>query len=72
MQQLLEGLRVLELSNNVAGPFTGKLLAEYGADVIKIEPLEGDSARHQGPYKDDIPNMCISFSTACLATSSGV
>tara|TARA_B100000029_G_scaffold516327_1_gene628735 strand:- start:14595 stop:15800 length:1206 start_codon:yes stop_codon:yes gene_type:complete len=57
MQQLLEGLRVLELSNNVAGPFTGKLLAEYGADVVKIEPLEGDSARHQGPYKDDIPNV---------------
>jgi len=57
MRQLLEGLRVIELSNNVAGPFTGKLLAEYGANVIKIEPREGDPARHEGPYKDGIPNI---------------
>jgi hypothetical protein len=37
----LQGLRVLELGQLIAGPFAGKTLADFGADVIKIEPLEG-------------------------------
>ncbi len=37
----LHGLRVLELGQLIAGPFAGKTLADFGADVIKIEPLEG-------------------------------
>ncbi len=37
----LEGLRVIELGQLIAGPFAGKMLAEFGADVIKIEPPDG-------------------------------
>ncbi|MCK9494828.1 MAG: CoA transferase [Dehalococcoidia bacterium] len=56
MAQLFDGLKVLELAGHVAGPFAGKLFADYGADVIKVEPPEGDRSRHEGPYKDDIPD----------------
>ncbi|MCX7231134.1 MAG: CoA transferase [Burkholderiales bacterium] len=37
----LHGLKVLELGQLIAGPFAGKTLADFGADVVKIEPLEG-------------------------------
>ena len=40
-QDALHGLRVLELGQLIAGPFAGKTLADFGADVIKIEPTEG-------------------------------
>ncbi len=41
----LDGLRVLELGQLIAGPFASKILAEFGADVIKVEPPEGDPLR---------------------------
>ncbi|MCB9492163.1 MAG: CoA transferase [Dehalococcoidia bacterium] len=56
MAQLFDGLKVLELAQHVAGPFAGKLFADYGADVIKVEPPEGDRSRHEGPFKDDVPD----------------
>lgn len=37
----LQGLKVLELGQLIAGPFAGKTLADFGADVIKVEPLDG-------------------------------
>ena len=47
----LEGVKVLELCSFVAGPFCAKLLADMGADVIKIEPPHGgDQARRRGPF----------------------
>ena len=44
----LAGCRVLELGSTIAGPFCARLLADFGADVIKIEALEGDQVRSMG------------------------
>jgi crotonobetainyl-CoA:carnitine CoA-transferase CaiB-like acyl-CoA transferase len=51
----LAGLRVLELADE-KGQFCGKLLADLGADVVKIEPPGGEAARRVGPFLDDIPH----------------
>jgi crotonobetainyl-CoA:carnitine CoA-transferase CaiB-like acyl-CoA transferase len=44
----LSGYRVIELGSTVAGPFCGRLLADFGAEVIKVEPAEGDPVRTMG------------------------
>src|SRR5436853_4928253 len=49
----LDGIRVLELAQVVAGPFCGTLMAEFGAEVIKTEmPGRGDDLRRLGPIED--------------------
>jgi formyl-CoA transferase len=51
----LEGLRVLELGTLLAGPFTGRLLADFGAEVIKIEPPDrADPMRAWGKQKEGL------------------
>ena len=47
--QPLAGIVVIELGHSVAAPFAGQILADLGAEVIKIEKLEGDDARRWGP-----------------------
>ena len=53
---LLSGVRVIEYGRNITAPFAGKILADLGADVIKVEPPEGEPARALGPFQDDAPN----------------
>jgi len=56
-EQALSHLKVIELCSFVCGPYCAKLLADLGAEVIKIEPPGvGDGSRRRGPFLNDIPN----------------
>lgn len=55
----LAGIRVLDLSSVVFGPLASQVLADYGAEVIKVEPPGGDSTRHTGPATE--PGMAAVF-----------
>lgn len=51
-----DGIRVVELAGDPAGEHVGKLLADLGADVVKVEPPEGSPTRRIGPYAGDEPD----------------
>jgi crotonobetainyl-CoA:carnitine CoA-transferase CaiB-like acyl-CoA transferase len=56
-ESIFSGLKIIELSDFVAGPYCGKLLADLGAEVIKIEqPGRGDTSRERGPFPGDKPH----------------
>ena len=52
----LAGIRVIDFGQLVSAPFCARLFADYGADVIKVEPPGGDSARAAGPFPGDVPD----------------
>ena len=58
-QQALEGIKVVDLTTVVFGPSATQVLADYGADIIKVEAPGGDSARHTGPSAE--PGMASLF-----------
>ncbi len=54
----LEGLKILEFSEFISGPYCGKLLADLGAEVVKVErPGAGDRARGWGPFPGGAPHL---------------
>jgi len=56
--KVLEGVKVLEYCTMISGPYCTKLLADMGAEVVKIEsPGTGDEARRSGPFPGDIPHQ---------------
>ncbi|MCX6020717.1 MAG: CoA transferase, partial [Chloroflexi bacterium] len=55
-EQALAGLRVLDVSRDVPGAFCCKLLGDLGAEVIKVEPPEGDPLRRRPPFAGDDPD----------------
>jgi crotonobetainyl-CoA:carnitine CoA-transferase CaiB-like acyl-CoA transferase len=52
----LADVKVLEWSHRITGQYTAKLMADLGAEVIKLEPPDGDPARRYGPFPQDIPH----------------
>lgn len=64
----LAGLRVLDLSQGIAGPYCGLILRQQGAEVVKVEPPQGDWTRNMGRQK----NGMSSIFAACNAGKQGV
>ena len=56
MRRPLDGVRVVELAHVAAGPFAGMLLADLGADVVKVEPPAGDQMRAWPPFASSDPD----------------
>jgi crotonobetainyl-CoA:carnitine CoA-transferase CaiB-like acyl-CoA transferase len=57
MPGALDGLLIVEVGDFISAAYCTKLLADLGADVLKIEPPAGDSARRYGPFRDDVPDL---------------
>ncbi len=69
VRSILDDVLIVELAQDVAGPYGSKLLADQGANVIKIEPITGDTSRQWGPFPDDIPHIERSLSYAYYNTN---
>lgn len=79
MAGVLEGIRVIDLTRYIAGPYCGVLLADMGAEVIKIEkPGTGEATRTVGPWKDGVSLFFPAYNrnkksvTADLRTPEGI
>lgn len=70
MPGALEGMRVNDLTHHIVGPFSTKLMADYGADVVRIErPGTGDWPRQLGPFFNDVPDLEASGTFLYLNTN---
>lgn len=53
----LAGIKVVELGGMVSAPYCARMFADFGADVIKVEPPMGEIARRAGPFPEDVPHL---------------
>ncbi|MEO6197307.1 MAG: CoA transferase, partial [Dehalococcoidia bacterium] len=65
----LSGLSVVECGRTGAAAYAAKLLADLGAEVVKVEPPSGDPARHLGPYPGGRTNIYASGTFLYLNTN---
>ncbi len=66
---LLDAVRVVELAEDIAGPFAAKLLADAGAETIKVESPGGDAARRAAPFAEPAPHRETSTTWLAFNTS---
>jgi len=69
--QGLEGVKVLELGHMVSAAYATKLMADLGAEVIKVEENDGDRARQRGPFPGGVVNQEKSGLFLALNTNKG-
>ena len=69
MSGALSDIRVLDVSTEVAGPYCARLLADFGADVVKVEPLTGEPGRRLEPLADGVDGPDSSAFFAFLNTN---
>src|SRR5258708_17987200 len=60
MAGVLQGVRVVEFTHMVAGPACGQVLGDFGAEVLKVEPPQGDITRRMGPMAGDVAALYAS------------
>ena len=65
----LSDIKVIDLTRVLSGPFCTMLLADMGAEVIKIEPPKGDNVRNQGDMIDGYSSYFAQFNSCLLYTS---
>lgn len=65
----IAGLRVIDLSRVLGGPYCTQILADHGADVVKVEPPAGDETRDWGPPSTTTTRLISSAPTATSARS---
>ena len=69
MAKMLEGIKVLDFTMNAAGPIIGAYFADYGADVVKIEPPGGEAGRSFAYYINGNEHLLPAARTAASAPS---
>src|SRR5712671_3875826 len=71
----LTGIRVLDLTQFLSGPYATQILADLGADIIKLEPPQGDPIRVVPPHfvgDDSVYYVCINRNKRCIAVDMKV